>query len=72
MTTSVSGQKSLGPRSNLVGQKFGRLTVIKLGDKLKNSKYRWFCQLSISKFKEHIFKLCMNNIKEFEIYKEGV
>lgn len=44
MTTSVSGRKDLGPRVNLIGKKFGRLTVIELGDKLKNSKYRWLCQ----------------------------
>lgn len=41
MTTSVSGQKDLGPRENLVGQKFGRLTVIELAGKNHRSQYKW-------------------------------
>lgn len=34
----------LGPRKNLVGQKFGRLTILSLSHRSKSAKYYWKCK----------------------------
>ena len=38
----------MGKYEDLVGQKFGRLTVIKKGDVAKNGDIRWWCQCDCS------------------------
>ena len=41
----------LGPRKNLVGQKFGRLTILSLSHRSKSAKYYWRCQCDCGNIK---------------------
>jgi len=58
--------KSLGPRKNLAGKRFGRLLVLELSHRDKNSKYYWKCRcncggtktVQAQSLKENITRSC--------------